>query len=368
MQSRMDQIHDVVLQGLEKKGVLARLQAELRAEVFHYANNHSDNAFTKPVQDELQIDGPVKESVNLIMEFLAHYGLGHTLSVFKTEGRIVADDVRSSTSIPTLVTIVQNSSAKSFDKENRAETTQPGSRAMVHDPFPPILQKPSDSSHLAVAPEQQIDKIDSLLAELDLKQANTQKAKLELSDSPDSDEGYGSDDIEFNDDDLGESLYTPRNADADKGMSMANDELFPGFSQKQIPLDERPLAKYTTESALSDNESEFRDSNQIQEQSTRFDSYSSRQDDSFAFNTLQYQEDALSMRPSPSVDGSSSFYHAHESRSVSAPVAANSDQTPKNASPPFDDDDVEVECFSDDPSADESALDSFDVVYDVKLI
>ena len=89
----MDDLKNIVIQNLEQEGTLGSLRAQLRAQVFKAIENYADTntkqsagfQWQNPVAGKIHDDPDSKIVALLIREYLEHYKMDYTLSVYLPE-------------------------------------------------------------------------------------------------------------------------------------------------------------------------------------------------------------------------------------------------------------------------------------------
>ena len=89
----MDDLKNIVIQNLEQEGTLGSLRAQLRAQVFKAIENYADNntkqsagfQWENPQAGKIHEDPDSKLMALLIKEYLEHYKMDYTLSVYLPE-------------------------------------------------------------------------------------------------------------------------------------------------------------------------------------------------------------------------------------------------------------------------------------------
>ena len=89
----MDDLKNIVIQNLEQEGTLGSLRAQLRAQVFKAIENYADNntkqsagfQWENPQAGRIHEDPDSKLMALLIKEYLEHYKMDYTLSVYLPE-------------------------------------------------------------------------------------------------------------------------------------------------------------------------------------------------------------------------------------------------------------------------------------------
>jgi FGFR1 oncogene partner len=89
----MDDLKNIVIQNLEQEGTLGSLRAQLRARVFKAIENYADtNAkqaagfqWQNPAAAKVHEDPDHKLVALLVKDFLEHYKMDYTLSVYCPE-------------------------------------------------------------------------------------------------------------------------------------------------------------------------------------------------------------------------------------------------------------------------------------------
>ena len=89
----MDDLKNIVIQNLEQEGTLGQLRAQLRSRVFKAIENYADKPqkqaagfqWQNPVAAKIHEDPDAKLVALLVKDFLEHYKMDYTLSVYKPE-------------------------------------------------------------------------------------------------------------------------------------------------------------------------------------------------------------------------------------------------------------------------------------------
>lgn len=89
----MDDLKNIVIQNLEQEGTLGSLRAQLRARVFKAIENYADNTakqaagfqWQNPAAAKVHEDPDTKLVALLVKDFLEHYKMDYTLSVYLPE-------------------------------------------------------------------------------------------------------------------------------------------------------------------------------------------------------------------------------------------------------------------------------------------
>jgi len=89
----MDDLKNIVIQNLEQEGTLGSLRAQLRAQVFKAIENYADSntkqsagfQWQNPVAGKIHEDPDSKIIALMIKEYLEHYKMDYTLSVYLPE-------------------------------------------------------------------------------------------------------------------------------------------------------------------------------------------------------------------------------------------------------------------------------------------
>lgn len=92
----MDDLKNIVIQNLEQEGTLGALRAQLRARVFkaieNYADSNSKQAagfqWQNPAASKLQEDPDAHLVALLVRDYLEHYKMDYSLSVYQPEAAI----------------------------------------------------------------------------------------------------------------------------------------------------------------------------------------------------------------------------------------------------------------------------------------
>ncbi|SPQ97259.1 Uncharacterized protein PBTT_06562 [Plasmodiophora brassicae] len=204
----LDRMKDVVTKVLEKRGVLARLRAELRSEVFAAVDEH-ERGESAPRDVE-----PISsEALQIVVDFLRVHKLKHTLSVLSHEASVGQDALNRSVS----------------DKSILEDMLASKRKASVEVKIPVVPGGvPTTTTSAPQLPD--ITKIDDMLERLNEKQSKTLAAQAALDHEPAKsvDDQYSDvDDLVVLDDndELDSSLYAA--SDANLSISISTDVLFP---------------------------------------------------------------------------------------------------------------------------------------------
>jgi hypothetical protein len=89
----MDDLKNIVIHNLEQEGTLASLRAQLRAQVFKAIENYADPntkqaagfQWANPVAGKIHEDPDAKLMAFLIKDYLEHYKMDYTMSVYLPE-------------------------------------------------------------------------------------------------------------------------------------------------------------------------------------------------------------------------------------------------------------------------------------------
>ncbi len=89
----MDDLKNIVIQNLEQEGTLGSLRAQLRARVFKAIENYADSnakqqagfQWQNPAAAKVHEDADTKLVALLVKDFLEHYKMDYTLSVYLPE-------------------------------------------------------------------------------------------------------------------------------------------------------------------------------------------------------------------------------------------------------------------------------------------
>ena len=89
----MDDLKNIVIQNLEQEGTLGSLRAQLRARVFKAIENYADSnakqaagfQWQNPAAAKVHEDPDTKLVALLVKDFLEHYKMDYTLSVYLPE-------------------------------------------------------------------------------------------------------------------------------------------------------------------------------------------------------------------------------------------------------------------------------------------
>ena len=89
----MDDLKNIVIQNLEQEGTLGSLRAQLRARVFKAIENYADSntkqaagfQWQNPAAAKVHEDADTKMVALLVKDFLEHYKMDYTLSVYLPE-------------------------------------------------------------------------------------------------------------------------------------------------------------------------------------------------------------------------------------------------------------------------------------------
>ncbi|CAM9706612.1 unnamed protein product [Phaeothamnion confervicola] len=82
-------LKEVVMDALEAKGVLGQIRASLRAAVFTCIDEYGAGLLGEDVPKPRDTEEGAL-AVQLVRDFLSHFGLGQTLSVFMAEVNMVS--------------------------------------------------------------------------------------------------------------------------------------------------------------------------------------------------------------------------------------------------------------------------------------
>ena len=89
----MDDLKNIVIQNLEQEGTLGNLRAQLRSRVFKAIENYADSnakqsagfQWQSPAAKNVHEDPDTKLVALLVKDFLEHYKMDYTLSVYLPE-------------------------------------------------------------------------------------------------------------------------------------------------------------------------------------------------------------------------------------------------------------------------------------------
>lgn len=89
----MDDLKNIVIQNLEQEGTLGNLRAQLRARVFKAIENYADKPqkqaagfqWHNPAASKIHEDPDAKLVALLVKDFLEHYKMEYTMSVYLPE-------------------------------------------------------------------------------------------------------------------------------------------------------------------------------------------------------------------------------------------------------------------------------------------